>query len=104
MNRLAGIALAFASLATDVSWAQELSQEVPGHGKINWTDKTVTATGSGAPNLKASNVAAARLGAERAAKLDAFRNILEAVKGAKVSGGGTVGAAIEASPETKSKV
>src|SRR5262245_10929441 len=56
--------------------AQDVAQEVPGHGKINWTDKTITVTGSGAPNLKAANVAVARLGAERAAKMDAFRNIL----------------------------
>ena len=51
------------------------------HGSIDWTNKTITATGSGAPDLKAANVAVARLGAERAAKADALRNILEAVKG-----------------------
>jgi hypothetical protein len=103
--KLAGItAVALVVGVAVAASAQELSQEVPGHGKINWTDKTVTATGSGAPNLKSSNVAAARLGAERAAKLDAFRNILEAVKGAKVSGKQTVGAAMESSPEVKSRV
>jgi len=56
-----------------------------GKGKINWTDKTITARGSGAPNKKAASPAAARLGAERAAKLDAYRNILETLKGVQVS-------------------
>lgn len=65
---------------------QGVTQEVPGHGKINWTEKSITATGSGAPSKKAKSPAAARLGAERAAKLSAYRNILEAVKGVQVSG------------------
>src|SRR5690606_36389070 len=45
-----------------------------GHGEVNWSAKTVTATGSGAANLKDASVAVARLNAERAAKLDAYRN------------------------------
>ncbi len=97
--------LAFALVvATPLSLAaQPVSQKV-GHGEINWSDKTVTATGSGAPNLKAANVAVARLGAERAAKMDAFRNILEAVRGVRISGEQSAGAAIDASPELKSKI
>lgn len=55
------------------------------HGEVNWTTKTVRATGSGAPNLKLSNVAQVRLAAERAAKLDAYRNILETLKGVKIT-------------------
>jgi hypothetical protein len=57
-----------------------------GHGEINWSKKTVTATGSGAANLKDGNVAVARLNAERAAKLDALRNVIETVQGIQVSG------------------
>lgn len=56
-----------------------------GHGEINWSKKMVTATGSGAAKLQGS-VAQARLGAERAAKLDALRNILETVQGIQVTG------------------
>jgi hypothetical protein len=57
-----------------------------GHGEINWSKKTVTATGSGVGNLKDGNVAVARLNAERAAKLDALRNVIESVQGIQVSG------------------
>ncbi len=87
------------------AWAQDaaVSQSV-GHGQVNWTQKTVTATGSGAPSLKAANVAQARLGAERAAKLDAFRNVLESLRGVRISGGQSAGSAMDASPELKSKV
>jgi len=55
------------------------------HGEVNWTEKTVLATGSGAPNLKLANVAQVRLAAERAAKIDAYRNILETLKGVKIT-------------------
>lgn len=64
------------------------------HGQINWSDRTITATGSGAPDLQdpraKQNVAVARLGAERVAKLDALRNILEALKGVQISSESTV--------------
>ncbi len=52
-----------------------------GHGEINWSNNTITATGSAAANLKDGPVAVARLNAERAATVDAYRNILETVKG-----------------------
>jgi len=55
-----------------------------GNGEINWGDQVIRATGSGAPNPDAPNIAAARLGAERAAKADALRNILETIKGVRI--------------------
>lgn len=58
---------------------------------IHWEGQVLRATGSGAPDLKAANPAQARLGAERAAKLDAFRNLLEQARGIQVSAGRTVG-------------
>lgn len=64
------------------------------HGEINWSSKTVIATGSGAPNTKLPNVAAIRLNAERAAKIDAYRNILEALKGLRITTGQLGGAAL----------
>lgn len=105
MALLRGIAIAgIVTLGTITAHAQGVSQDLPGHGKINWTDKTITVTGSGAPNLKAANVAVARLGAERAAKMDALRNILEAVKGVKVSGTTTAAGIMDAKPEVRAKV
>ncbi|MBC7795206.1 MAG: hypothetical protein H7Z43_15990 [Clostridia bacterium] len=96
-----------AAATLNVAHAEEtpgaVAQSV-GHGKIDWTNKTVTATGSGAPDLKAANVAVARLGAERAAKMDALRNIMETVKGVRISSTQTAGAAMDSSPELKAKV
>lgn len=96
---------AFAILlwASTAAASDDVSQTV-GHGQINYSDQTITVTGSGAPSLNAANVAVARLGAERAAKLDAMRNVLEAVKGVRLSGQKTAAQAIDASPEMKAKV
>ncbi len=55
------------------------------HGEVNWTDKSVLATGSGAPDLKLPNVAAIRLAAERAAELAAYKNIIEVLKGVRIT-------------------
>jgi hypothetical protein len=52
---------------------------------VNWQGQLVRATGAGAPNMNASSPAQARLGAEKAALLDAFRNLLAQVKGIQVS-------------------
>lgn len=64
------------------------------HGQVNWTGRTITATGSGAPDLNdpraRQNVAVARLGAERVAKMDALRNILETLKGVQINSEVTV--------------
>ena len=90
--------LPFSSLAAD-----GVIQTVA-HGQINWTKSEITATGSGAPNLNAANVAVARLGAERAAKMDAFRNILEAVKGARVTGRSSAESLMAQSPELRNQV
>ncbi|MBI4745545.1 MAG: LPP20 family lipoprotein [Deltaproteobacteria bacterium] len=58
--------------------------ETMGTGEVNWSANVIRSVGSGAPNPEAPNVAVARLGAERAAKLDAMRNLLETVKGVRI--------------------
>lgn len=70
---------------------------------VNWEGQVLRATGAGAPDMKASSPAQARLGAERAAQMDAFRNLLAQVKGIQVSAGKTVGDALSAD-EVKAKV
>jgi hypothetical protein len=70
-------------LASPVNAQQPLIQPI-GSGEVNWATQVISATGSGAPNPQAPNIAAARLGAERAAKADALRNILETIKGVRI--------------------
>lgn len=65
--------------------------EVIGPGEVNWTSRMIRARGSGAPNLDSQNIAVVRLGAERAAKMDAMRNILEVIKGIRISSETTFG-------------
>ncbi|MFP2903789.1 LPP20 family lipoprotein [Pyxidicoccus sp. 3LFB2] len=62
----------------------------PASPGVNWEGQVLRATGAGAPDLKAANPAQARLGAERAAKLDALRNLLEQARGIQLSAGRTV--------------
>jgi hypothetical protein len=79
------LALAFVVFVpVTFAWGQQSLTQVIGNGEINWGDQVIRATGSGAPNPDAPNIAAARLGAERAAKADALRNILETVKGVRI--------------------
>jgi len=59
-------------------------------GAINWSQGVVTAKGSGAPPKGITTPAQARLMAERAAKADALRNLLETVKGVRVDSETTV--------------
>ncbi len=52
---------------------------------INWSARTVTATGIGAPNPDAPNMAVKRAGAINAAKLVAIRDLIATIKGMYVS-------------------
>ncbi len=53
---------------------------------MNWQGQVIKASGAGAPDMAAANAAQARLGAERAALTDAFRNLLAQVKGVSIDG------------------
>jgi hypothetical protein len=92
------------ALAADGPQAGGAVVQKVAHGEINWGENSITVTGSGAPDAKAANVAVARLGAERAAKMDAFRNLLEGLKGANVTARATAGDAMQTNGAIKAKV
>lgn len=89
---------ASSALAADQAVVEKLE-----HGEINWTTKTVLATGSGAPNTTLPNVAAVRLAAERAAKMGAYRNILETLKGVRITASETGQGSLDR-PQIKTQV
>jgi hypothetical protein len=85
---------AWAQAAKDAKAPDKTEKSERKEGKpaeVNWEGQTIKATGAGAPDMKASSPAQARLGAERAAQMDAFRNLLQQVKGIQISAGKTVG-------------
>lgn len=72
-------------------------------GTVDWQAQVLKATGSGAPDMRSLSPAQARLGAEKAAQLDAFRNLIGQAKGIRISAEKTVGEAM-ARDEVKGRV
>ena len=67
--------------AQDESVSERLNR-----GEVNWTEKVIIATGSGAPDMKLPNVAAIRQASERSATVSALANLLDALQGLRISG------------------
>jgi len=67
----------------------ELLENV-GNGSINWTSGIIRAIGVGAPPENYYGKPEARPMALRAAKMDAYRNILEAIQGVRIQSSTTV--------------
>ena len=86
-----GIFLAVVFLTTLVHGAdqKEVIERLT-NGEINWTLGKVTAKGGGVPPTGITVPSQARIMAERAARADALRNLLEAVKGVRVDAETTV--------------
>lgn len=78
--------------------------EMVGKGEIRWNERVIRASGSGAPNADAPNVAVARITAERTAEMDARRNILEVLKGVQIDSSTTVGGKMSSSDVIQGKV
>ena len=85
-----GIFLVVVFLATSASGQgpREVTERLA-QGEINWTQGKVTAKGSGIPSPGVTP-SQARIMAERAARADALRNLLESVKGVRVDAETTV--------------
>ena len=83
------LVLALGGSSLLVAEGQEVLERMKS-GVINWTQGIVTAKGSGAPPPGAKVISQARLMAERAAKADALRNLLETVKGVRVDADTTI--------------
>ncbi|MCL5023428.1 MAG: LPP20 family lipoprotein [Nitrospirae bacterium] len=66
------------------------SQQAQPEPRAEWVPIKISAKGAGAPPATAVNQAQARLMAERAAKVDALRNLLEQAYGVTISSHTTV--------------
>src|SRR5205807_1567016 len=73
-------------------------------GEIDWNRRVLVGHGQGAPDLNAPSVAVARLGAERAAKVDAYRNAIESLKGMELQSGGSLGTLLQNDATLTSRV
>ncbi|MEW6778313.1 MAG: LPP20 family lipoprotein, partial [Bdellovibrionota bacterium] len=109
------VGFCFAALLAGAVFAQRIQMaraqapnfelvEKLGTGVVSWSGGYVEAEGSGAPNGNAPSAVVARLGAERAAKADALRNLLEAVKGVRVASETTVENFVTTSDTIRTKV
>ncbi|HET7825440.1 MAG TPA: hypothetical protein VFK90_08900, partial [Anaeromyxobacter sp.] len=88
------VALALVAAAAGLA-AAPAARAAP--GSVDWQRRVVRCTGSGAANLRdaGGNPAVARIGAERAAKLDALRSCMETLEGVQLESGRTVGGALQ---------
>lgn len=102
MKRLLLVLAVVVPLAAAAQGSKAGAQKPP--PGVNWEGQVIKATGAGAPDMKAANPAQARLGAEKAAQMDAFRNLLSQVKGIQVSAGKTVGDVMKQQDEVRGRV
>lgn len=71
-------------------WATSGAQAAQGSDAINWKKGVITVIGEGAPSLKEENPAKRRLMAKRAAMVDGYRKLAEAIAGVHVTSQTTV--------------
>ena len=79
-----GLIMSLILLLTSALQAQ-VSEDVNGHGTINWSDQVVRAVG-----ISVQGGVGGRAGQIRAAELDALRQILETIKGIRINSETTV--------------
>ncbi len=84
------IVLMMSASVVRAQWGAGAVTEENEFGQVNYSERMVRATGIGAINPNAASVGAARAGAITAARMDAYRRLLEAVKGVRVNSETTV--------------
>jgi hypothetical protein len=90
MARVAAVAIAASLFASQVlAQIQPIVKGDDGKGAVDWSERSITATGIAAPNPDLPE-AAQRAGAIRAATIIALRNALETVKGMYLNSSTTV--------------
>jgi len=93
---ISGIAIC---LAASLALAQGVQQQMGMNGSVNFTQRTITATGIGMPGA-----AGGRAGVLRAAKMDALGNLLKVINGIAMTSSITVENQIRSSDAVKSRV
>ena len=83
--------IAVAALPSGAFAADGVCNETTEVDCVNWEDGIAFGLGSGAPANWAQSAAQKNISAQRAARVDAARNLLELVKGISLSGDTTVG-------------
>ena len=87
---LSGMAIGQDKAAGAPAAANQLVEKVGNNGSVNWTEGYAEAVGIGAPPQRYIGTPQARPNALRAAKLDAYRNLLEVINGVRVDSSTTV--------------
>ncbi|RJP82020.1 MAG: hypothetical protein C4522_04715 [Desulfobacteraceae bacterium] len=83
-------ALMISGAGTGICQEENELMEQVGNGAINWTSGLIRAVGVGAPPEQYYGKPEARPMALRAAKMDAYRNILEVIQGVRIESSTTV--------------
>ncbi len=82
MMLLPPVLVTLALVAAEPAKAEPAKTDPPKReGSVDWQGEIIKATGSGAPDMRSLSPAQARLGAEKAAQLDAFRNLIASRQG-----------------------
>lgn len=82
---------------------EAVTQEI-GQAEVNWSDLSIRASGNGTPDDELQNRTVRQLRAERAAKLDAMRNLMEAIKNLRIDTDSTIEEYIGSSEYVRSRV